>query len=224
MITILRNRVLQTLLILSVLLTSGLVQAERSKKGSGSSGTAVSEPGDSNIPPAECRDILESYREFVTDPLSQLEESVVQDINAVLSSNDTCDEKVSRIEEILNAYWATEPWCRKDRETFLQRYTSEVSARLTSEARTIVTTLLSQGSLTCSETLYAAVTVVRFYDPSFVLYDMIPIDGTMSTQSGNAQSEISSKVEFNVDDVASKKSSKRKLKACQAKVKRLTNR
>jgi hypothetical protein len=224
------NRTLQTILISSILLSSGIVLAERSKgsPGNASSGTTVSEPSDPENPidkSAECRDILSSYKEFVKDPLSQLEDSVVEALNAVFANIETCAKKVSMIEDILNAYWETEPWCRKDRSKFVELYTSDVSAKLTSEARAIVAALLSQGSLTCSETLYAATTVVRFYDPSFVLYEeVLPADGSPVDSAISARPGLSSKVEFNVDDAAKTKSSKRKLKACQAKVKRLTRR
>jgi hypothetical protein len=220
-----KNRVLRTLLLSSVLLTGGLVQAEKSTGSTSNapSETTVSKPDDSENPvdsPIECRDILSSYKEFVKDPFSQLEDSVVQAINSTLTNNEKCEDKVSKVEDILNAYWATEPWCRKDRERFGQRYTPDVSAKLTSEAQTVVIELLSQRNLTCSETLYAATTIVRFYDPSFVLYDEVyPVD--MAT---SAKTELSSKVGFNVADTAKTKTSKRKLKACQAKVKRLTQR
>jgi hypothetical protein len=173
--------------------------------------------------PLECRDILDSYRDFIADPYAQLEDSVVTDIKAVFESQDKCSDKISKIEVILNAYWATEPWCRKDRETFVQRYTPDIAAKLTSEAQAVVSVLLGQGNLTCSETLSAATTIVRFYDPSFVLYEEVnpavgaPVESAISGQPG-----LSSKIEFNVDDAARAKNSKRKLKACKAKVKKLT--
>lgn len=235
-----RNCVLRSFLLASVLLGSELLfstaaQAEREKgsptQGSttvDSSGGTSSEPGDPGMPidkPADCRDILDSYKDFIADPYSQLEDSVVQAIKAVFTKDEKCPDKVSEIEDILNAYWATEPWCRKDRDTFVTRYTPEVVAKLTTEAQAVVTALLSQGNLTCSETLSAAVTVVRFYDPTFVLYDnVIPVDGTPMEGATSARPGLSSKVEFNVDDAARSRSSKRKLKACQAKVKKLTRR
>jgi len=224
-----KNNILRTCLLFTVLLSGGVVQAERSKgeASNGSSGTTISEPNDPENPiakPVECRDILDSYKEFVKDPYSQLEDSVITDLKAVFASDDTCADKVSRIEEILNAYWATEPWCRKDKEIFVQRYTPEVEAKLTTEARAVVAELLSQGSLTCSETLAAATTVVRFYDPSFVLYEVMPVDSLPAEGAISAKPALSSKVEFNVDDAAKSRNSKRRLKACQAKVKKLTRR
>lgn len=234
MIALKKNNFMRALLALVVTLEIGVVHADR-QKGSperpttvDSSGAVTGEPGDPGMPiykPADCRDILDSYRDFIAAPYAQLEDSVVQAITLVFQSDDKCPDKVSKIEDILNAYWATEPWCRKDRETFVQRYTPDIAAKLTPEAQTMVSVLLSQGNLTCSETLAAATTVVRFYDPTFVLYeDVVPVDGTPVEGAMSARPGLSSKVEFNVDDAAKARSSKRKLKACKAKVKSLTRR
>lgn len=191
---------LRTCLLSLVLAGGSILHAERSKS---STSIAIGEPVD---PVVECRTILSSYKEYIRDPFAQLDDSVIQSINAVFVKDITCTSKVTEVEAILSAYWATEPWCRRDREKFVTLYTQAIADQLTTEAKTIVAALLNQGSLTCYETLGAATTVVRLYVPTFVLYE----DSATLENSGAAVSSMISTETFDVKDFVKTKKQQKK--------------
>ncbi len=101
-------------------------------------------------PEVTCSDLLEAYKERISTPDGIFDDSVVNDINKILASEDKCEDKVTQIESVLNAYWATEPWCRKDRKLFLSLYTEKVVAQIPTSSQKTIGALLQQDPLSCS--------------------------------------------------------------------------
>lgn len=171
-----------------------------------------------------CEDYLGSYRDFIQNDEGKLDSTVRINLQNVLDGPENCDNKVAQIEAILNDFWATEPWCKKDRDAFRGLLTAEVKAAIPASSQETIAALLDQGHLTCSETLSAAITVVRLFNPTFTTS---ADGGVVVFPEVSAQSGVQSSVSRSILADAQKRSVKRKLRSatkrlnsCQKSIKR----
>jgi hypothetical protein len=181
----------------------------------------------------KCVDKLESYKDFISSQREIFDDSVVDDINKIIASEDKCADKVSQIDKVLSAYWATEPWCQRDRKLFLSLY-KKVVEQIPTSSRETIGALLQQDLLSCSEALSAAVTIVRLSNPGFGFirsngYTRDPEDPSVVPGIGKeGDSGVASAMKREVASRAMVNSSKRQLKiankrlrSCGAKVAKL---
>jgi hypothetical protein len=179
-------------------------------------------------PGVKCIDLLESYKERISAPDSIFDDSVVNDINKILASEDKCEDKVIQIESVLNAYWASEPWCRKDRKLFFSLYTEKIVAQIPTSSQETISALLKQDPLSCSETLAAAVTIVRLFNPGFSLYPEGP--SVISNVGNEGNSGVASATKRDLSNRAilisrrrQLKTASQRLRSCRAKVSKLSS-
>lgn len=220
--------------VLSVLMMNNpLAIAESNERGQvvGKPDFCAKDYGPSCAPTAEysCTDLLASHKEYLYGQLVNSSYSpdgdTLEQMTEVFDSGEPCEEKVISFEKLLNSHWGTEPWCKVDKKTFMSRYTGEVAASLPTSAADTVDALLKATSPSCSETLAAAVTVVKLYNPEFTLYDVpSQTDGaTSSSGRPNVSSVNRSVLEGARLNSAQRKLSRasKQLKSCQSNVKRL---
>jgi hypothetical protein len=170
---------------------------------SSSTGIAIDEPA----PEVRCSDILGYYRELLAEPQSIIPADLNAQIAAILDGAGGCDAKNQAVSALLDAFYATDPWCKIDRTNWLNVVSF---AALSVEQKAIVDDLLGSTTVPCRDSLYAAQTIVRHYDPSQTLETWY---GPVETFAGDvaAESGVTGAIKNEI-----KKIKKRK-KACRIK-------
>jgi hypothetical protein len=125
-------------LVFSLLITpkSGVAQASPASNTNASTGVVSVYPiceaptgdgfggGCSDFPPQSCQQDLDSYTDMLKQPLSDYPGSYPSDVRDAirkeLNSEVTCEKKNAAIQEILNAYWSSDPWCIADKKVLIK--------------------------------------------------------------------------------------------------------
>jgi hypothetical protein len=134
----------------------------RDTTSAGSTSIAIDEPAQE----VRCSDILGYYREMLAEPQSIIPADLNAQITAILDGAGSCEAKNQAVSALLDAFYATDPWCQVDRANWLNLVSF---AALSVEQKTVVDDLLGSTVVPCRDGLYAAQTIVRHYDPSQTL-------------------------------------------------------
>ena len=147
--------------------------------GYAASGKGSTEPSDPISNEPSCREILQSYEGVIEDPASLIPGELLATLRALLASTAPCRERLQQITALLEAFWATDPWCLADEQTFTTWVSSAPYLALPAEATSVVTALSSSPTLACRERLSAVFSIVRHYAPSPFEDGRAPILGTI---------------------------------------------
>jgi hypothetical protein len=167
-----------------------------------STGIAIDEPA-----PVRCSDILGYYREMLAEPQSIIPADLNAQITAILDGQGSCEAKNQAVSALLDAFYATDPWCQVDRTNWLNVVSF---AALSVEQKTVVDDLLGSETVGCRDGLYAAQTIVRHYDPSQTLETWYGPAETFASDA-SAQSGITGAIKNEIKKI------KKRRKACRAK-------
>jgi len=189
------------------------------------------EPGKSDElpqPDVSCSDRIAAYKDYIFVQLANsrypLDDDTLEKITDVLQSKLRCDAQIEKIDLVINAFWASEPWCKSDKKLFLKKLTAEVRSSIPKSGEKTINDLFKSSQLSCSETLSAAFTVVRLYVPDFE-YVESSVEGDLTL--GNPTDLASSSASKTVSALAKEKSLERQLsraskslRSCQGALKR----
>lgn len=132
------------------------------------SSVAVGKPASSTLvtPDNYCSDMMDFYRQLANDPESELTHELRVLIASLSDDSSACEVRLQEIETAVAAYWATDPWCKREKGAFQTWLDTAVSTgTIPTHALTTVTELLSDPKASCQDVLYPAQGVIRFYMP-----------------------------------------------------------
>lgn len=132
----------------------------------------------------DCRDVLRYYRSLSEEPDSIIPPELMAEILGIANGEAECQKKVEQISALLDAFWATDPWCKRDRQKFTDWLAGYTGNKISPDTKALIWTLLQSDVLACYEGLSASYSIARHFDA-----DSLPqeIYGGVVVSPGNSE-------------------------------------
>jgi hypothetical protein len=138
-------------------------------------------------PVISCKDELKFYELSNIDVDNIIPDEIKASIADILSSAQTCEIKLEGVRLILEQFWATDPWCRRDRQTFVEWLATNSGNAIPTEVKNLIDNLLSSPNLQCYEGLSASQSITKHFIPS---YNPYPIGVGIASETSSAKSLV----------------------------------
>jgi hypothetical protein len=112
----------------------------------------------------DCRDVLRYYRSLSEEQDSIIPPELMAEVLRIAKGEGECQTKVGQIGGLLDAFWATDPWCKRDRQRFTDWLAGYAGSKISSDTKTLIWTLLESNVLACYEALSASHSIARHFD------------------------------------------------------------
>lgn len=132
----------------------------------------------------DCREVLRYYRSLSEEPNSIIPPELMAEILAIADGKAECQSRVEQISGLLDAFWVTDPWCKRDRQKFTDWLAGYTGHKISPSNKALIWTLLESNVLACYEGLSASHSIARHFDAESLPQD---IYGGIIANPGNTE-------------------------------------